>query len=458
MVEQLGHPEILRILTQVNVGFAIVDFDGTIRFANDGFAKIGGHRVSDLIGANIFNLDDEIDIELKRRNTQMLLEGQCDKITGELELKTVTGDRGSVSYEVNAIRHPETGQPEYQFLIVQDITARVRGEKLAAELRRKSDRKLQESEERFRTLAETIPQVVFTTDNEGQINYLNGKWFQFTGQSPNTDPSSDSILDAIHSDDLPSLRSAWKKCRETSAPFYLECRIRGSDGEYRWFLTAAMPLFDGHGHTLRWFGSCTNIDHQKRLNEELRLAREKADRANRMKSHFLANMSHEIRTPLGAILGFTELLGDANLEEGERVEFLGVIARNGRSLSRIVDDVLDLSKVEAGLLTLEKTPFCPRTLVSDVETLFSEKARKKGIRLETEIAPDLADSVVSDPSRIRQIVSNLVSNAVKFTHQGYVKLRSDSCDQKVRFIVEDSGIGIGPQYLANLFQPFSQGD
>ncbi|RYZ73356.1 MAG: response regulator, partial [Proteobacteria bacterium] len=200
------------------------------------------------------------------------------------------------------------------------------------------------------------------------------------------------------------------------------------------------------------------IDQQKRLNEELRNAREKAERASRMKSHFLANMSHEIRTPLGAILGFTELLADPSTDEGERAEFLGVIARNGKSLSRIVDDVLDLSKVEAGLLSFEKTPFCPRTLVSDVTTMFSERARRKGIELETIISDDIASSVVSDPSRIRQIVSNLVSNAVKFTNDGFVKLRAESSDSEMRFIIEDTGIGIGPKHLNNLFQPFVQGE
>lgn len=458
MVEQLGHPEILRILTQVSVGFAIIEFDGTIRFANESFAKIGGHPLKQLIGASIYDFDDEIDVALKKANTEKLLSGECDQISGEIEVKTISGSHAWVSYEITAVRHPITRKPEYQFLMTQDITARVRAERLAADLRKKADRKLQESEERFRTLAETIPQIVFTTDSEGHFNYMNGKWFQLTGEMPGTEISSDLILQSIHPEDLPSIRSTWKKSREHLTPFYIECRLRAADGDYRWFLTAAMPLFDGHGRTTRWFGSCTDIDQQKKMNEELRLAREKADRANRMKSHFLANMSHEIRTPLGAILGFTELLGDPNLDDGEREEFLGVIARNGHSLSRIVDDVLDLSKVEAGLLSFEKTPFCPKTLVSDVATLFSERARKKGIRLETEIASDLAPSVISDSSRIRQIVANLVSNAVKFTHHGYVKIRAESTDKNVCFRVEDSGIGIGSEHLGALFQPFVQGD
>lgn len=328
MVEQLGQPEILRVLNQVEIGFAVIELDGRLRFANQGFLKTRG-----------------LDSELKNGIDEAFRNGTQDRFVGESITKDPEGSTRWISFDANLIRDPKTGQPESQFLIIQDITARVKAELAAVELRKKADRKIQE-----------------------------------------------------------------------------------------------------------------DIEQQKRVNDELRQAQERAERASRMKSHFLANMSHEIRTPLGAILGFTELLADPNTEEGERTEFLGVIARNGKSLSRIVDDVLDLSKVEAGLLSFERIPFCPRTLVSDIATLFSEKARKKGIDLQTVVAADIARSVVSDPSRIRQIVSNLVSNAVKFTSRGYVKLRVESSESEIRFVIEDSGIGIGPQHLNNLFQPFMQGE
>jgi PAS domain S-box-containing protein len=458
MVEQLGQPEILRVLHQVDIGFAVIELTGEMSFVNEGFAKLRGSSVQDLIGKNVLELEDGTDREFRRQIFSEFREGKREQFTNEIEILDDNGETHWISFEANLIRSSETGAPQYQFVIVQDISERVRAQKQAAQLKRDADRKLHESEERFRTLAETIPQIVFTTDSEGHINYVNGKWFELTGGNPHLPITSEQVRSAIHPNELQMVQAAWQTSCVTSTPFNLECRLKSRDGEYRWFLTRAMPLFDGSGHTIRWFGSCTDIDQQRRLADDLRAARERAERASRMKSHFLANMSHEIRTPLGAILGFTELLGDSGLDEEERLEFLGVIARNGRSLSRIVDDVLDLSKVEAGLLSLEKTPFCPRTLVSDIATLFSEKARRKGIKLESETAENLPESVVSDPSRIRQIVSNLVSNAVKFTQTGSVKLRVTSSDKDVCFIVQDTGIGIGPQHLNNLFQPFVQGD
>jgi CheY-like chemotaxis protein len=169
-------------------------------------------------------------------------------------------------------------------------------------------------------------------------------------------------------------------------------------------------------------------------------------------------MSHEIRTPLGAILGFTELLGDGGLSQTERTEYLGIIARNSRSLSRIVDDILDLSKVEAGLLTLEKTGFCPRTLLKDVVTLFSERARRKGLMIDLKISENVPSSLCSDPMRIRQIIANLISNALKFTEYGGVSIELSRAGDTICVVVDDTGEGISRESASILFQPFVQGD
>lgn len=241
-------------------------------------------------------------------------------------------------------------------------------------------------------------------------------------------------------------------------PVEIEFRLRTVGGSYRWVIVRASPLLDRHGRATRWFGSCTDIDSHRRRNEELFQERDRAEKANQMKSSFLANMSHEIRTPLGAILGFTELLADASLTQNERNEYLGIIARNSRSLSRIVDDVLDLSKVEAGLLTLEPVAFCPQTLLKDIVTLFSERARKKGLMIDLKIASGVPNSLVSDAMRIRQIVNNLISNALKFTETGGVSIELVRDGTLVSIAVDDTGMGITRETADTLFQPFVQGD
>ncbi len=188
-----------------------------------------------------------------------------------------------------------------------------------------------------------------------------------------------------------------------------------------------------------------------------------AVRASETKSAFLANMSHEIRTPLGAILGFTDLIVNPKTSQEDRVEYSKIIRRNGKALSRIIDDILDLSKVEAGRLELEYIDFNIRVLVEEITELFLESAKKKNVSLNVEIDPHTPDVINCDPTRIRQILVNLVGNAVKFTSRGSILVRLEpvfnearlSC---IRFVIKDSGIGMTSEQAQKLFEPFSQAD
>ncbi|MEK7357624.1 MAG: ATP-binding protein, partial [Bdellovibrionota bacterium] len=323
---------------------------------------------------------------------------------------------------------------------------------------RKYEQRLFESEDRFRTMAEAIPQIVFEANPLGEIEWVNRKFFEYTGLHETSSPSDEGIASAIHPDDLESMREYWKQITTAGRSLDLQYRLRAVSGDYRWFMVRALPVVDGQGRIQRWVGSCTDIDAQKRLGDELKAAKEAAERASRMKGNFLANMSHEIRTPLGAILGFTDLLADPDIKDGERAEFLRIITRNGETLSRIVDDILDLSKVEAGMLALEKAPFQPSVLAKEVADLFSESARAKGLELKFFASPNMPANLVSDSTRIRQIVSNLVSNAIKFTERGHVEILVGATAKEWTVRVCDTGIGISPEQLSRLFKPFAQGD
>ncbi|WP_373999351.1 ATP-binding protein [Bdellovibrio bacteriovorus] len=217
----------------------------------------------------------------------------------------------------------------------------------------------------------------------------------------------------------------------------------------------------------------TNIDLklakevlEKKVEErtaQLAKAKEAAEAASKMKSAFLANMSHEIRTPLGAIIGFTDLLKEGNLDPVDRDQFLDAISRNGKALTRLIDDILDLAKVEAGRLAIEEVDFSLYDLMSDSVELFREKARQKNLYLLLNINEETPDRICSDPSRLRQILVNLIGNAVKFTSEGGVRvdvrlLSRAKENLKFKVDIKDTGIGLTPDQQARLFKPFAQAD
>ncbi len=202
---------------------------------------------------------------------------------------------------------------------------------------------------------------------------------------------------------------------------------------------------------------------RKRADESLRRAKEAAEAANRAKSQFLANMSHEIRTPMTAILGFSDLLMDPNLSPHEQQEFLQGIQRNGQTLLELIDDILDISKIEAGKLELKPGHCTIQQMVDDTLSIVKIRAEQKGLSLEVEYAEGLPKTIITDPVRLRQILVNLVGNAVKFTEQGGVRIfvrcqTLEACSARIQFEISDTGIGISPEKLGELLEPFTQSD
>jgi PAS domain S-box-containing protein len=214
-------------------------------------------------------------------------------------------------------------------------------------------------------------------------------------------------------------------------------------------------IHDGEGKPYGVFSHMINVTDRVK-------ARDEARAASLSKSHFLANMSHEIRTPLAAILGFSALLRDPNLPESERDVFVDTIVRNGQALTRIIDDILDLAKVEAGRLEMDVLDFSLPTLIQEVLALLKERAHEKHLLLTTDIKPGVPERIASDPLRLRQILVNLVSNAVKFTSKGRVEVIVEASrvleEWRVKIEVRDTGIGLTAEQSARLFQPFTQAD
>ncbi len=234
--------------------------------------------------------------------------------------------------------------------------------------------------------------------------------------------------------------------------------VPGEEPKDHYFDFSYIPLFDSNGKVFGVYDHSIDVTEAVSARREVEKARAIAESANQAKSSFLANMSHEIRTPLGAIIGFSDLLRTSALGPAESGNYLNVIERNSKHLLRVVDDILDLSKVEAGMLTIESIDFSLVELLSDFSSLMGFKAREKGIQFELRFETKIPEPVLSDPTRLRQILTNICANAIKFTEKGRVQLTVSYSDEALHFRVSDTGIGISPEQSLKLFSPFQQAD
>jgi signal transduction histidine kinase/CheY-like chemotaxis protein len=243
------------------------------------------------------------------------------------------------------------------------------------------------------------------------------------------------------------------------APFHdFEYRLPDEGPSQVWHSVSGYPVFDETGAFTGYRGVGRDISRRKSAEAALTKAKEAAETANVAKSRFLANMSHEIRTPMNGILGMTELLLDTPLSD-EQKRFAQTVYDSGQSLLAIINDILDFSKIEAGKLELEAAPFNPRQVVEDVVALLASRAHQKGVELACNIDPALPESQIGDSGRLRQVLTNLIGNAIKFTDQGHVLVAVDQAPgNSWKFTVADSGIGMPEAVRERLFEPFSQAD
>ena len=269
------------------------------------------------------------------------------------------------------------------------------------------------------------------------------------------------IWDGIHPHDRPAAMEAWDRYEAEGAPFRAVFRMMQRNGPHVWVQAATEVVRDTEGHPERTVGVLRNIDKQKRSEMALGKAKEAAEAANRAKSEFLANMSHEIRTPLNGVMGVASALARTGLDANQR-EMVGLIETSARTLEALLSDVLDLARVELGRMTLAYEPFDLPRCLTDVAALFQPSAEAKGLDLVVDIGPGVEGVFLGDAARVRQVLSNLVSNAVKFTSRGHVRLGASALRTpdgiEARLSVKDSGIGFDEETKARLFGRFEQAD
>jgi PAS domain S-box-containing protein len=315
--------------------------------------------------------------------------------------------------------------------------------------RKVAEQKLRQSEERFRTMADSSPIMIWMTDANGGPSFLNRAYLDYVGISAD-DAATFDWAEIVHSDDRDAYVAAFETALQKRQTFHQRARLRRHDGEWRWFESRGNPIVDDAGNLIAFIGSLPDITE---MYESQRVLKELDQR----KDEFLANMSHEIRSPLTGIMGYADILL-SRLKDPDDIECLKTIKESGDYLIEIVNDILDLSKIEAGKLVMTLEAVSVHSVLAEVQSLMDVRAKQKKLPLSLRYEGALPVSIQTDRTRLRQILINLVSNAIKFTDRGRVEILARSVDGLLQIEVIDTGIGIAPEHQDLLFQPFTQAD
>lgn len=316
--------------------------------------------------------------------------------------------------------------------------------------RKQQEDALRESEARFRTITDAMPQMVWSTRGDGYHEYYNQRWYDFTGmQVGSTD--GEGWESVVHPEDQDATWQVWEHSLKTGEPYEIRYRLRHHSGQYRWALGRALPVRDDAGRIIRWMGTCTDIHDQKLAEDALR-------EADRLKDEFLAMLAHELRNPLAPISAAAELMEMAQLDPEHIRRTSQVINRQVRHMTSLVDDLLDVSRVTRGLVNIERKPLELKLIVSSAVEQVMPLVKAKGHHLSVE-TPAEAVRVLGDQKRLVQVLTNLLNNAAKYTPaNGRLHLGMSLSEGWIFLSIKDDGIGITPELQSRIFELFTQAE
>jgi PAS domain S-box-containing protein len=411
--------------------------DGEFKFVNPQLQKFTGYTEEEMLGSKSVWYVYEEDRPSVRQNAIRMLKGE---VNAPYEYRAVRKD-GTVMWAMEVVRSIQYMGKEAVLGTLMDISER------------------KQAEELFKTLSTGTPIGVFIIQ-DSRFEFVNPQFEEFMGYG------KDELVGAnpwklVHPLDRDEVREKSRQMQDGERKLPYEYRVVDKQGETRWVMETSTSIqYRGRQAIL---GSLMDISEMKKAEEELKQAKEAAEAASQAKSEFLANVSHEIRTPLNAIVGMTELMMDTALS-GEQQETLRVIESSSEALLSLINEILDFSRIEVGQMEIEEEPFSLKELVEGVADSLSVRAFEKGLELVCYINHNVPDRLIGDMTRIRQVLVNLVVNAIKFTDTGEVLINLESIrpvdgdDVELQFKVADTGIGIPEEHRERIFEKFSQVD
>ncbi len=452
-----------RRLTDANVvGIIVANYTGEIVEANDAFLQMLGYTRSDRDAGEVnwrhitppeyFTQDVEKWQELQ----------QTGKVSFEKEYLHKNGSRVPVLIAAAMLEENQ----EAAICMVVDLAER-----------KQAENALRESERRFRNLADSMPQIVWTANPAGEVDYYNQRVHEFSGFSQQADGTW-KWQPVLHPDDEQRTLEVWQQALETGQIYECEHRLKKIDGEFRWYLSRGMPVKDERGCITKWYGTATDIHAQKQYQAEReqllqreQAARTEAELASRLKDEFLATLSHELRTPMNAMLGWTSILRTRKVNEATSARALETIERNTKTLNQLIEDILDVSRIIRGKVRLNLQPLQLVPAIEQAIETLKPTAAAKDIQILVEPLDVNSLQVMGDSSRLQQIFWNLLSNAIKFTSNGgcvtvkfseAIEEREENAQFPIakfaRIQVSDNGIGIASEFLPYVFDRFRQAD
>jgi PAS domain S-box-containing protein len=450
----------------------ITDASERIEWVNDAFTLMTGYNNDEVRHCKSDDLLLGPASERKVADTMRARLKAGNSFRGEIYCYTKDGRGLWLRLDVQPVQ--DQGELKHFIGIATDITE----EKRAAEA-------LRLSEERWQLALEGSDDGVWDWDIAADTSWYSPRWKALLGYAENEFANNyNAWRKVLHPDDWPWVQATLDAylTRRTEA-YAVECRMQHKDGSWRWILSRGKARFSPEGRPLRMIGTHTDVTTWRETEAALRSAREQSEQLNEQlesaigraqqsaleanlgsqaKSEFLAVMSHEIRTPMNAVIGFTSLLLDTHLTVEQR-DWLRTVRSSGEALLTIINDILDFSKIESGRLELEQQQVSVRQCLDDVISLLGEQARRKKLDLKSVVEPRVPSWVTTDGTRLRQVLLNLIGNAIKFTEKGEVEVSilyetGAAGESLLGFNVRDTGAGIAPDRLDRLFKPFSQAD
>jgi len=381
-------------------------------------------------------------------------------------LKALVAGGGRLEREFRIVRHTDRAVRFIQGaqIMVGDGTeksTRMVGINIDITQRKHEQAAIGLSEARFRTLTQNAPVGIFETNAQGACTFVNERWSILAGRT-SAEAAGNGWSEALHPEDRTIIFAEWTAFSQGLRPFQIEYRFLHRDGRVVWVVGSAVALRESNGTLKGYLGTVSDITARKQLESSLARARDQALEGSRLKSEFMATMSHEIRTPMNAVIGMAELLVETDLQP-EQAVMARTIVGGAETLLLIINDILDFSRIEAGQMRLDAADFDFRRVVEETVALLAARAHEKHVELTCEFTSPPETLLLGDSGRVRQVLTNLIGNAIKFTDVGEVAVQVRTVAirggrSRLRVAVRDTGVGIPVEAQARLFQPFTQAD